>query len=142
MRYDFLWKAEATAGREHGRKDRPCAIILATKEDLKGNRQVVLCPITHSPPAPTQQAVPIPPKVAAHLGLDPDPSWIKTHEVNVVTWAKDQLPYGVSPVKNGVWSYGQLPQKLAAEAFEQVRFFAKRRRLKTTKRDKTTDIER
>ena len=30
IRYSFLWSREARAGATEGRKDRPCAIVVAT----------------------------------------------------------------------------------------------------------------
>jgi len=121
IRYDFLWKEEERAGRNQGMKDRPCAIILATKPKEDGSREVVLCPITHSPPQGKESGVEIPAKVARHLGLDDARSWIKTHQVNTVTWEADRLPYGVTPAHPGAWSFGQLPQALGRQAFNQVR---------------------
>ena len=72
IRYDFLWKEEDLAGLRDGRKDRPCAIILATKPKDDGLRDVILCPITHSPPKEGESAVEIPYKMARHLKLDDD----------------------------------------------------------------------
>jgi hypothetical protein len=31
IRYSYLWRNEAAAGREEGVKDRPCAIVLAVE---------------------------------------------------------------------------------------------------------------
>lgn len=136
VRYDFLWKTEADQGQEHGRKDRPCAIILATTENIDGSREVVLCPITHAPPSRGQRAVEMPAKVAAHLGFDGQTCWIKTHEVNTLTWEKGRIPFGISEARKGQWAFGMLPQQLTKRAFEQVRFYARQRTLKTVKRDK------
>lgn len=135
VRYDFLWKDEANQGQEHGRKDRPCAIILTTSKNKDGSREVILCPLTHAPPAKDQHAVEMPAKVAAHLGLDPDKCWIKTHEINTLIWEKDHIPFGVSVARKGHWSFGMLPHQLTKRAFEQVRFYAQNRILKNVKRD-------
>lgn len=134
IRYEFLWKEEANQGREDG-KDRPCAIIMASAEQADGGRTVVLCPITHTPPGPREGGVEIPANVAAHLGLDDGRSWIKTHQVNTLDWAKGKLPLGLTPVRKGEWAYGQLPQALAKEAFEQVRTRARENRLDSVVRD-------
>ena len=49
IRCSSLWLREHREGREEGVKDRPCAIILATfDQDVKG--QVLVVPVTHSPP--------------------------------------------------------------------------------------------
>lgn len=136
VRYDFLWKDEALSGQEHGRKDRPCAIILTTSENKDGSREVILCPITHTPPPKDQPAVAVPPKVAAHLGFDGEPCWIKTHEVNTLIWERGRIPFGISEARKGDWSFGMLPQQLTKRAFDQVRFYAQRRVLRNVNRDK------
>ena len=81
--YDFLWKNEEKDGHTEGRKDRPC-LVLAVKEPESAEqyREVLICPITHTPPAQNQTAVEIPYKMAKHLQLDDDRMWIKTQEVN------------------------------------------------------------
>ena len=51
--YSYLWKEEEERGQTEGRKDRPCAIVLAVDDpDPKadGRTQVAVAPITHSPP--------------------------------------------------------------------------------------------
>lgn len=121
IKYDFLWKEDKDAGHEDGLKDRPCAIILTSREREDGSREIVLCPITHSPPSEAEGGVKIPHAVSRHLGLDDDQSWIKTHQVNTLRWEKGRLPHGVTPVAPGEWAYGNLPQSLARQAFEQVR---------------------
>jgi mRNA-degrading endonuclease toxin of MazEF toxin-antitoxin module len=135
IRYDFLWKEEADQGREEG-KDRPCAIIMAATLKADGSRTVVLCPITHAPPGAGEGGVEIPSKVAAHLGLDDARSWIKTHQVNTLEWDKNRPPFGVTPARKGEWAYGQLPQALAKDAFEQVSARARARQLASIDRDK------
>ena len=121
VRYDFLWKEEERRGLEDGLKDRPCAIILASKPRADGSIEVVLCPITHSPPNDSQTAVAIPAKVSRALGLDDEQSWIKTHQVNTLIWPEGQIPFGITPARFGEWSFGRLPQALGRAAFEQVR---------------------
>lgn len=135
IRYDFLWKEEELAGQEHGRKDRPCAIILASKQRDDESRNVILCPITHSPPSPGESAVEIPPAVARNLNLDSEQSWIKTHQVNTVQWHKDYIPYGVVPAYEGQWAFGQLPYELGKQAFEQVHEQSRQRSLENVRRD-------
>jgi hypothetical protein len=49
--YAYLWRAEHEAGHEEGRKDRPCAIILALERSEDATTIVTVLPITHSPPA-------------------------------------------------------------------------------------------
>lgn len=59
IRYAYLWKREYEAGREEGSKDRPCAIIMAVTDD-EGESQVLVLPITHTPPYDAADAVEIP----------------------------------------------------------------------------------
>ena len=48
IRYDFLWKEEECTGLIDGRKDHPCAIIVATKPKEDGNPDVFSAPLpTH-----------------------------------------------------------------------------------------------
>jgi hypothetical protein len=49
INYAYLWAREKRIGREEGRKDRPCAIVLCRYDDPEGIRVRVL-PVTHTPP--------------------------------------------------------------------------------------------
>ena len=49
IRYDFLWKDEARAGREAVAKDRPYTVVLVSRSKNGRRRDVVVCPITHAP---------------------------------------------------------------------------------------------
>jgi hypothetical protein len=75
--YSYLWSEEAEQGQIEGRKDRPCAIIVALEHaisETEHRKQVVVVPITHSPPRDLASCVEIPPRVKAHLGLDSERS--------------------------------------------------------------------
>lgn len=141
VRYDFLWKEEQRAGIVDG-KDRPCAIVMTSAERTDGSKDVLLCAITHSPPAKNETAVKIPPAVAKHLGLDHEQSWIKTDQVNRLTWEKGRIPYGISQAHKGEWSFGMIPRGLGEQTFEQVRAKARSRALKTVSRDETTPAKK
>lgn len=134
VRYEFLWKEEAERGQDEG-KDRPCAITLAAKQDKDGSHKVLLCPITHSPPTSKTGAIAIPAKVSQHLGLDDDQSWLKTDQVNQLTWPKDHMPFGILPVAKGQWIYGEMPQAIGRAAFDQVRDNARAKKLSRVDRD-------
>lgn len=138
IRYDYLWRDEAQAGRESG-KDRPSAIILMSKPGADGSQLVRVCPITHVPPSPDQTAVEIPYKVAKHLQLDDDRMWIKTNELNEFIWVPGRLPFGVVPTRDGREAYGQLPQQLGKAAFDQVRENATAKALHRVNRDDQED---
>jgi hypothetical protein len=87
--YSYLWSEEAEQGLVEGKKDRPCAIILAIEEPAPNSakrKQVAVAPITHSPPHDISVAVEIPLRVKEHLRLDSERSWIMLNEVNVFRW--------------------------------------------------------
>lgn len=50
--YSYLWREEKERGQIEGRKDRPCAIVLAVDQSRPavGRKQVAVAPITHSQP--------------------------------------------------------------------------------------------
>lgn len=85
IRYAYLWKREADVGREEGSKDRPCAIVMAVVTQ-DGEQEVLVLPITHSPPANPADAVEIPSQTKARLGLDADRSWVVITEANAFVW--------------------------------------------------------
>lgn len=132
IRYAYLWKREHEQGQEEGSKDRPCAIIMAVTDD-KGESQVLVLPITHSPPHDAADAVEIPLVTKKRLGLDGERSWIMITEVNEFVWPGPDL----RPVPGGDGSiaYGVLPPRL----FEVVRnrFLARSERSKTARVPRT-----
>jgi hypothetical protein len=141
IRYDFLWKEEKDSGLESG-KDRPCSIVLVSTEREDGAKDVLLCAITHTPPAVGQTAVRIPQAVAKYLGFDDMQSWIKTDQVNLLRWEKGRIPHGISSVRPGEWFYGSIPRSLGEQVFNQVRDKARDRRLRTVRRDDLTPPEK
>jgi hypothetical protein len=128
IRYCYLWRREHDEGHEEGSKDRPCAIVMAiTDED--GEWEVLVLPITHSPPANPADAIEIPTETKKRLGLDFDRSWIAITEANEFLWPGPDL----RPVPGGDAStiaYGPLPPRF----FAQVRdmFLERDRREKST----------
>ncbi|HTY48793.1 MAG TPA: hypothetical protein VMB48_03780 [Steroidobacteraceae bacterium] len=80
--YSYLWSEEAERGMVEGRKDRPCAIVIAL--DIAGDpprKQVAVVPVTHSPQNP-DVAIEIPPRVKQHLRLDGERSLAVLDEMN------------------------------------------------------------
>lgn len=115
--YAYLWSEEAEHGRTEGRKDRPCAIVVAVEHSSPENsrfQQVAVVPITHSLPRDLSVAIEMPRGVKKHLGLDEDRSWIILDEVNVFTWPG----YDLRPINrhDERIAYGLLPPKL----FDQI----------------------
>ncbi len=135
IRYDFLWKREDEQGQRYGVKDRPCVIVLVSEPEEHGGWQVVVCPITHTPPEDRSSAVEVPAKVAVHLELDGQRSWIRTHEVNIFTWEKGRIPFGLTPVAKDNWTFGVVPPKLYSQMRDQVLTLRQKHFLKVVPRD-------
>jgi hypothetical protein len=120
IRYAYLWRDEAVRGREEGVKDRPCLIVLAMKTS-DGASQVVVVPITHSPPEPATKAVEIPAATARRLGFDTARSWIITREMNSFVWpGPDLRPAQVGKPGEGP-AFGFVPKSLARKVLDAVR---------------------
>lgn len=107
--YSYLWHDEHKAGLEEGRKDRPCAIVVA-RMDEAGDTSVLVVPITHTQPAADRHPVKLSLSVKRRLGLDDSPPWIVTDQLNQFTWpgydlrpisrqAPDQFHYGFLPTE-------------------------------------------
>lgn len=106
--YAYLWRDEARAGLEEGRKDRPCVIVVAA-EDMGGQILVTVAPITHTPPSAkaVANAIELPAATKARLGLDDIRSWAIASDLNQFIWpgvdlrptvrGGDQVAYGFLP---------------------------------------------
>lgn len=116
IRYSYLWHSEARRGQEEGRKDRPCAVVLALTQASSGALRVMVAPITHTPPGRDSTARELPPRVAQHLGLDEARSWIVTSEVNVFTWPGPD----VRAARGKNFAFGHLPNTLARQMRDDV----------------------
>lgn len=110
IRYSYLWDREAQEGREEGVKDRPCAVVLALRDD-DGTTQVYVLPITHTAPTRSIDALEIPAPVKERLGLDGERSWVVVSEANMFAWPGPDLRFlpGKGPDSA---AYGFLPPKL------------------------------
>lgn len=107
--YAYLWRAQHRAGSVEGRKDRPCAIVVATADE-DGDTVVYVAPITHSQPA-QGGGVEIPAGVKRRLDLDKARSWIVTDELNRFVWPGFDLR-PVSRDRPDRFAYGFLPVEL------------------------------
>ena len=126
IRYAYLWRREARAGQEEGAKDRPCAVVLAHKDEDGGTRVYVL-PVTHSPPDEDTEAVAIPTAVKQRLRLDDEHSWIVVSEANVFTWPGPDLRF-VPGKSTASAAYGFLPPALFKVVRDRFLVRARRRR--------------
>lgn len=116
IRYAYLWRDDYLKGRDEGVKDRPCAIILAldTRDD---EIQVIVLPITHTPPNDPDDALEIPAETRRRLGLDEQQSWIILTEANEFVWpGPDVRPKTTGGDPTDI-AYGPLPKCL----FDQMR---------------------
>jgi hypothetical protein len=104
IHYRCLGRHEADAGREDGRKTRPC-LVLATRESAKE-------PVVHITPATTQHFasadhVAIPDAVIRQLSLDAR-SIVVTSKYNSFVWIGPQ----VFPRADVLVHYGKVPERL------------------------------
>jgi hypothetical protein len=133
IRYAYLWRNEADRGREEGVKDRPCAVVLATRRHGEEGLTVVVAPITHSPPRGQDEALEIPSAVKARLGLDDERSWIVTDELNSFVWPGPDLRLIEEGGQPG-YAFGYLPDRLAQELIRRVRNNVRARRARVVNR--------
>ena len=108
IRYSYLWLEEHRKGQEEGTKDRPCAVILMTK-NIESDQVVTVLPVTHSPPSDLTLAMEIPTATKKRLGLDDERSWVVLTEANQFTWPGPDLRPAVQGDMTSV-AYGLLPQ--------------------------------
>jgi hypothetical protein len=130
--YAYLWNSEAEEGQEEGLKDRPCALILSTRDE-GGDTVVAVVPVSHSAPQRPEEAVEIPPAVKRRLGLDEARSWIVVSEINRFVWPGPDLR-PVSPDEPGRFEYGFLPPALFRQVIERFKATVAARRLRTVRR--------
>jgi hypothetical protein len=107
IRYAYLWCAEHLEGREEGVKDRPCAVVLATR-NAAGETIVTVLPVTHSEPANAALALEIPLATKRRLGLDSRRSWVVFGEANRFVWPGPDLRFLPGGDLSTV-AYGMLP---------------------------------
>jgi len=110
--YAYLWAGEHELGLEEGRKDRPCAIVVA-RQVIEGRKVVTVVPLTHTRPSNPDDAVELPATLKVYLGLDDAPSWIVVTETNDFLWPGPDLR-PVSKFQPDRFDYGVLPPRFFA----------------------------
>lgn len=131
IRYDFLWSHERDRGLEDGAKHRLCVVVTAVLRKSDGASEVLVAPITHTPPAGETPGIEIPYKVGENLGLDDARSYIIADECNTLSWDDP----GIVPVAPGVqWAYGRLPKALYDQLRTAMLNVRAARKLKATRR--------
>lgn len=118
IRYSFLWRDAAARGQEEGDKDRPCAVVLTTRND-RGDTMVTVLPITHTPPGQDDLAVEIPAGTKRRLNLDDQRSWIVVTDANRFVWPGPDLRPRTLGDSASV-AYGLLPASLFREVRDKL----------------------
>ena len=129
IRHAYLWWDEARAGREEGRKDRPCVIVHLRVNEYQ-ELETYICPVTHTPPEVPEKAMEIPKATKARLGLDGERSWIITTDVNRFIWPGPAL----RPVPGGGFSFGLLPAAMTRDLVAKIKANANDEFLRTVRR--------
>jgi hypothetical protein len=129
--YAYLWRDEAKAGLEEGRKDRPCVIVIATENAESGPR-VVVAPITHRAPSNPDEAIEMPRATKVRLRLDAERSWVVASDLNQFTWPGVDL----RPTRRGGSDvvYGFAPATLVNELRSRILSLAAAGRVSSTTR--------
>lgn len=129
--YSYLWRDEADRGVDEGRKDRPCVVVL-TVRTIGGETIVTVAPITHTPPTRPENAVFLPSSTKARLGLDDQPSWIATNDLNQFTWPG----FDLRAIRRGSdrFDHGMLPELLIHQLRDSVLTQLRARRTRVTSR--------
>ena len=137
IRHAYLWWNEKRAGREEGTKDRPCVIVHIRLNEFS-ETEVYIAPITHTPPENPERAMEIPKATQKRLGLDAEPSWIITTEVNRFIWPGPDI----RPVPGHGMAYGLLPANMTLDLAAKIKKNARDRSISVVERnDETLDKE-
>lgn len=86
---------------------------MASREH-EGEVQVLVVPVTHSPPENSGAALALPPAVKQHLGLDAERSWVVLSESNLFNWPGPDLRR-VGDRDDSSVAYGFLPPRFFSE---------------------------
>lgn len=86
--YEYLWLSRSEIN--DAAKTYPVAVV-AAREIVGPVTLAYVLGISHSLPKPNDRALEVPRKLKRHLGLDEEPSWIYTNQVNVFAWAGPDL---------------------------------------------------
>ena len=126
--YSYLWHAEFEAGQEEGGKDRPCAVVIASRTEA-GDLVVTVAAITHSVPVDPMDAIEIPAVVKRLLNLDEHRSWLVCTELNRFVWPGPDLR-PISRTAPGEFVYGVLPGAFMKQVFALLQELRAARKLR------------
>ncbi|MBB4007189.1 hypothetical protein [Allorhizobium taibaishanense] len=130
IRYNYLWRKDELEGFALGEKDRPCAIILASRK----TGLVTVIPITHSPPEPGEEhlSIEIPLDICRQCGLDSGGNYIRLGETNRFLWPGIHLrPLLSDPSRI---DYGVLPKPFFESVMARVIEMVEKQMVSLTKR--------
>jgi hypothetical protein len=102
--------------------------------DQDGEWEVLVLPITHSPPPDPADAIEIPAETKKRLGLDTDRSWIMITEANEFLWPGPDLR-PVPGADASTIAYGPLPPRFFAHVRD--RFLERDQREKSSRTRRT-----
>jgi hypothetical protein len=126
VHYGFVWSGADRRPPPDAGKDRPCLIIdLFEIEDTPGRKtlRVTYLPISHAAPREGESAKIISPRIANHLGLTSEKSYLYT------TYAcEDDWPFDLSQVPGHTekFHYGLIPPRLFDAVADELRRYLAR----------------
>src|SRR5258708_38458923 len=82
VNYRFLWSHEQTTGADEGAKDRPCAVVVATRRGPHGDIRTTVPPMRHRPPDAPTASMENPAPGCAFLGLGGGRPWPRLDRLN------------------------------------------------------------
>ncbi len=132
VRYEYLWSNQADRGQVEGVKNRPCFVlsVISKNPDLQG--QVLICPITHTPPERGQPSIEVPAKLQRHLGLNEgERSWVRLSECNI----EPNWPNGLRTTEKGNLEYGMTPPNFYAKVRDGFTNELRRKKVRTVRRE-------
>lgn len=115
VHYGFVWAGADRRPPPDAGKSRPCLIVDLedAAEPSAGSRpltRVTYLPISHTTPREKEQAILVPLRVAQHLNLTPQQSYIYTSYA-----VEDDWPFDVEQVPGSErFDYGLIPPRLFA----------------------------
>jgi len=114
VHYGFIWAGTGRRPPPDAGKHRPCLIVRlqqVEEPNLAGRAvlRVTYLPISHAAPRNDEHAIPIPPRVARHLGLTSEQSYLYTSYA-----VEDDWPFDLAhlPGSSDASSYGLVPPRL------------------------------
>ncbi len=132
IRYAFLWSHEKDAGATESAKDRPCAIVVASRPEGAVDTTVFVVPVTHRQPATQDGWVELRSATARALGLDGDRHWVIVSQLNKFIWPG----YDLRPIpQSGAYEYGMLPKDVFLEVQAALNAQVAKRRARAMTRD-------